>query len=105
MVDYNREGQVQAAKDGGDSRMVMMDGAAEDGCDEGLRQRRTTTVEDDNSTQDWATDYDGEGQEWAARDGRDSRVAMMAVAAEESGGGQQWWRRTTTTKADNNGSG
>jgi hypothetical protein len=27
-----------------------------------------------------AADYDGEGQEWAARDGKDSGVAMMAAA-------------------------
>ncbi len=49
-----------------------------------------TTVADDNGLQDWAADYDGEGQERAVRDGRDSRVSMMAAAkmaaAEDSGG-------------------
>ncbi len=44
---------------------------------------------DDDGSQDQAEDYDGEGQERAARDGRDSEVAMMAAAkmaaAEDSG--------------------
>ncbi len=43
--------------------------------------------------QDWAADYDEEGQEQAVRDGRDSGVAMMAAAkmaaAEDSKGRQQ----------------
>ncbi len=38
--------------------------------------------------QDWVADYDREGQERAAREDRDSRVAMMAAAAEHGGGGQ-----------------
>jgi hypothetical protein len=46
---------------------------------------------DDDGSQDWAADYDGEGRERAVRDGGDSGVAMMAVAkmvaAEYSGGG------------------
>jgi hypothetical protein len=46
------------------------------------------TVADDNGTWDWAAEYDGEGRDWAARDDRDSRVAMMAVAVEGGGGGQ-----------------
>ncbi len=41
---------------------------------------------DDNDTQDWAADCDGEGQERAVKDGRDSRVVMMAVAVEDGGG-------------------
>ncbi len=50
----------------------------------------------------WVADYDGEGQEQGARDGGDSRVAMMTAAkmaaAEDSSGG---WRRMTA--ADNDG--
>jgi hypothetical protein len=46
---------------------------------------------DDNGLQDWVADYDGEGQERAARDSRDSGVVMMIAAmmtaAEDSGGG------------------
>jgi hypothetical protein len=62
------------------------------------------TAVDDDSLQDWAANFDGEGGEWAARDGRDSRVAMMAAlkmaAPEESnGGGQRWWMKA----ADDNG--
>jgi hypothetical protein len=61
---------------------------------------------DDNGSQDYAAGYDGEGQERAARDGKKSRVAMMAVvktvAAEDNSSGQQqgWWR----TMVANNGS-
>ncbi len=40
----------------------------------------------------------------AARDGRDSRVAMMARAAEDGSGGQQWQRQITTAKVDDNSS-
>jgi YD repeat-containing protein len=54
---------------------------------------------DDDGLQDWAADYDGEGRERAARDGRDSGMVMMAAAkmaaAEDSSrGGQQrqWWQ-------------
>ncbi len=42
---------------------------------------------EDNNMQDWVADYDGEGQEWAAREGRDSGVVMMAVVVEDGGGG------------------
>ncbi len=60
----------------------------------GGRQRwRTTTAADDDGSQDWVADYDGEGREWAARDGGGSGVTMMAAAkmaaAVDSGGGQQ----------------
>ncbi len=63
------------------------------------------TVADDNGLQDWAADYDGEGQERAVRDGGDRGVVMMAVAkmvaAEVSGSGQQWqWRQTTAADHD-----
>jgi hypothetical protein len=47
-----------------------------------------TTVMDDDNTQDWAADCDGEGQERAVRDGRDSRVVMMSVAVVDGGGGR-----------------
>ncbi len=55
--------------------------------------------------QDWAVDYDGEGQEWAARVGGDSGVAMMAAAAEDGGGGQRWRQWTTMAIADNDSGG
>ncbi len=45
-------------------------------------------VADDDNTHDWVVDCDGEGQEWAVRDGRDSRMVMMSAAAEDGGGGQ-----------------
>jgi hypothetical protein len=44
-------------------------------------------VVDDDNTQDWVADCDGEGGERAVRDGGDSEVLMMAVAVEDSGGG------------------
>jgi hypothetical protein len=59
-------------------------------------------VADDDDTHDWAADCNGEGREQAVRDGRDSRVVMMAVAAEDGGSGQRG-RRQTTTAMDNNG--
>jgi hypothetical protein len=58
--------------------------------DGGQRQWRMMTVADNNNMHDWAADCNGEGQEQAVRDGRDSRVVMMAAAAEDGGGGQ--WR-------------
>jgi hypothetical protein len=45
-----------------------------------------TTVADNDDTQDWAADCDGEGQERAVIDGSDSGVVMMAVAVEDNGG-------------------
>jgi hypothetical protein len=59
-------------------------------------------VVDDNDTCDWAADCNGEGHEWAVRDGRDRGVVMMAAAAEDGCSGRQWQRRTTTA-LDNNG--
>ncbi len=56
---------------------------------------------DDNNTHDWVADCNWEGQEWAVRDGGDSRVVMMAAAAEDAIGGRQWQRRTTTGADDN----
>jgi hypothetical protein len=58
-----------------------------------------------NGMQDWAAGYNGEGQEWAARDDRDSGVAMMAVAAEHGSGrrGWRWW--AMTAMADDNSGG
>ncbi len=64
---------------------------------------------DDDGLQDWAADYDGEGRERAVRDGRDSGVAMMAVAkmaaVEDSGGGrqQQWLAASMRAAAANDG--
>ncbi len=50
----------------------MMAAAAEEGCFGRQRRRQTTTAAGDNGMQDWAADYKGEGQEWSARDGRDT---------------------------------
>jgi hypothetical protein len=49
--------------------------------------RRKTIAAEDNGMQDQAADYDGEGKEQVAREGGDSRVAMMATGAEGGGGG------------------
>ncbi len=65
-ADYNGEGQEQTARDGGDSRVVMMAAVAEDGGSRQQWQRQTTTAVDNNGTQDWVADYNGEGQEQAA---------------------------------------
>ncbi len=58
---------------------------------------------DDDGLQDWAADYDGEGQDRAERDRGDRGVVMMAAAkmvvAEDSGSGQQ------PAKVANNGNG
>ncbi len=54
---------------------------------------------------DWAANYDGEGQEHVAREGRDSRVAMMAAAVNHGGGGQRWRQWVTTTMTDDNSGG
>ncbi len=56
---------------------------------------------DDDNTQDWVADCDGEGQERVVRDGRDSRVVMMAVAVEDGGSGRR--QRQTTIAAEDNG--
>ncbi len=45
-------------------------------------------VADNNNTQDWVADCDGEGQERAVRDSGDSGVVMMAVLVEDGGSGQ-----------------
>jgi hypothetical protein len=50
-------------------------------------------------------DYKGEGQEQAARDSRDSRVVMMAVAVEDGSSRQQWWQRTMMATADDDSGG
>ncbi len=60
-----------------------------------------TTMADDNNKQDWVADCDGEGQEKAVRDGRDSGVVMMAVAVEGGNGGQRRQRRTMIAAEDN----
>jgi hypothetical protein len=65
----------------------------------------TMTVDND-SMQDWVANYNREGQEQVARDGRDSGVAMMAAAGEDGStrGQQQRWR-TTMAKVNNYGGG
>ncbi len=79
-------------RDGRDSRVVMMAVVVGDGGSGGQWQRRTTIVAEDNGMQDRAVEYDGEGQEWVAREGRDSGVAMMAAVVEDGGGRQRWQR-------------
>jgi hypothetical protein len=59
------------------------------------------TVADNSNTQDWAADCNGEGREWAVRDGRDSGVVMMAAVAEDGSGRRQQQRRTMTVVDDN----
>ncbi len=71
-VDCDGEGREWAVRNGGDSGVVMMAAVAEDGGNGQQRQRQTMTAADDNSMQDWAADYKGDGQERAARDGRDT---------------------------------
>ncbi len=104
-ADCNGEGLEKAVRDGRVSRVVMMAVAVEDGGGGGQRQRRTMIVVEDNGMQDQAADYDGEGQEWVAREGGDSGVAMMAAAAEDGGGGQRWRQWTTMAMADNDSGG
>ncbi len=60
---YDGEGQEWAARDGGDSRVVMMTAAEEVGSSGQQRQRRMTMMANDDDMQDWAADYGGEGQE------------------------------------------
>jgi hypothetical protein len=66
-----------------------------------------TTAADNDGLQDWVADYDGEGREWAAREGRDSGVVMMAAAkmaaSEDSGSGGRQWQRWGMMVADNGG--
>jgi hypothetical protein len=56
--------------------------------DGGQRRWRTTMVADNDDTHNWVADCNGEGQEWAVRDGRDSRVVMMAAMVEDGGSGR-----------------
>ena len=52
---------------GGDSGVVMMAAAKMAAAEDSSGgQRRRMTAADDNGTQDWAADYDGEGRERAA---------------------------------------
>ncbi len=104
VANCNEEGQEGVVRDSEDCGVVVMAVAAEDSGGGQRRQRRTTTAADDNDMQDWVVDYSREGQEQAAKDSRDSKVAMMAVAVEDGGGGQQWQRRRMTA-VDNKGSG
>ncbi len=71
VADCDGEGRERAVRDGGDSGVVMMAAAAEDGSGGQQRQRQTMTAADNNGMQDWVADYEGDGQERAARDGGD----------------------------------
>ncbi len=103
------EGRERAVRDGGESGVVMMAVAVEDGGSGQRRQRRTMIAAEDNGMQDWVADYNREGQEWVAREGEDSRVVMMAAAVEDDRmtavdndgyGGRQQWRRTKAADDD-----
>jgi hypothetical protein len=89
------EGRERVVRDGRDSGVVMMAAIVEDGSGGRQRQRQTTTVVDDNGMQDWATDYDGKGQEQASREGR--------VSGNDGCSGGRWHRQTTMVAADNDG--
>ncbi len=84
-ADCNGEGQERLVRDSRDGRVVMMAVAVEDGSSGQRQRRRTMIMAEDNSIQDWVADYNGEGQERAAREGRDSGVAMIARVAEDGG--------------------
>ncbi len=73
-------------RDGGESGVVMMAVAVEDGGGGRRWQRQTTLAAEDNGMQDWVANYNGDRQERAAREGKDSRVSMMAAAAEDGSG-------------------
>jgi hypothetical protein len=83
----------------------MMAVAVEDGGGGQQWGRRTMIAAEYNGMQDWAADYNRKGQEWVAREGGDSGVAMMAAAAEDGGSGQQWQWWTMTATADNDSGG
>ncbi len=87
VADCNGEGQERAVRDGRDSRVVIMAVPVEDGGGGRQWQRRTMIATEDNGMQDRVADYDGEGQEQAARESGDSGVAMMAAVAKDGGGG------------------
>ncbi len=55
-VDCIGEGQEGVVRDGGESRLVMMAVAMEDGGGRQQWQRRTTIAAEDNSMQDQAED-------------------------------------------------
>ncbi len=87
--------------------------SGDDSCSGGGWQqwRQTMTAVDDNSMQDWVAAYEGDGQEQAARDGKDTewqwrlRGWKMAAVDDNSGGWWQRWRWTTTmATADDNSS-
>ncbi len=59
-------------RNGGDSGVVMMAAVAEDGGGRRQRRRQTMTVADNNGLRDWVADYEGDRQERAARDSRDT---------------------------------
>ncbi len=71
VADCNKEGRERVVRDSRDRGVVMMAAAAKDGGNRQRRQRQTMTAADNNSMQDWAVDYKGDGQERSARDGGD----------------------------------
>ncbi len=71
-ADCDGERRERAVRDGGDSGVVMMAAAADDFGGGRRQQRRTTTATDNNGMRDWTADYEGDGQERAARDGGDT---------------------------------
>ncbi len=71
-ADCNGEGQELAVRDVGDSGVVMMAVAVEDGGGGQRRQRWTMTAADNNGMQYWVADYKENEQGRAARDGGDT---------------------------------
>ncbi len=56
-----------------------------------------TTVADNNDMHDWVADCNGEGQERAVRDGRDSGVVIVAAkAVNNDSKGRQRQQQTAT---------
>jgi hypothetical protein len=109
-ADCNGEGQELAVRDVGDSGVVMMAVAVEDGGGGQRRQRWTMTAADNNGMQYWVADYKENEQGRAARDGGDTewqwRLRRRIMAAVEVNGSGRWWRqRQTTTAADDKGGG
>jgi hypothetical protein len=98
VADCNGEGQELAVRNSGDSEAVMMAAAAEEGVSGQRQQRRTTKVADNNGMQDWAEDYEVDGQ--------DRRREMAETwSGDDSCGGGRWRRWTTMAADDNNGDG
>jgi hypothetical protein len=79
VADHNGEGRERAARDGGDSGVAIIAAEAEDRVGGQQRQRWSMTVVDDDGTQDWVADYDGEGREQVTNNGIRRPTRQRAV--------------------------